>query len=83
MESSKHDWTISGKASSLQFFFLKIKKFPIHEFFRSDVSWKLFEIGFPYKHYYFKTCLPTRQNGVQNRDKLGLSLSIVKSQFMT
>ena len=24
---------------------------------------------FRYKHCYFKTCLPTRQNGVENRDK--------------
>ena len=30
---------------------------------------KLFDIGFPYKHFYFKTCWPTRQNGVENRDK--------------
>ena len=42
MESSKHgDWTLSGTATSLQFFFLKsfsyCQKFPIHEFFRSDV----------------------------------------------
>ena len=22
-----------------------------------------------YKHRYFKTCFPTRQNGVENRDK--------------
>ena len=63
-------------------------------FFRSDVLWKLFDIGFPYEHCYFKpvifrkrcfmkiiwhrisiqtllfqACLPTRQNGVENRDK--------------
>ena len=43
-------------------FFLKsfswYQKFPIHEFFRSDVLWKLFDIGFPYKHCYFKpVCL--------------------------
>ena len=57
-------------------FFLKIlflfQKFPIHEFFRGDVLWKLFVIGFPYKHCWsllFQTCLPTRQNGVENRDK--------------
>ena len=30
---------------------------------------KLFDIGFPDKHRYFKTCLATRQNGVENRDK--------------
>ena len=30
----------------------------IHEFFSSDVLWKLFDIGFPYKHCYFKpVCL--------------------------
>ena len=28
-----------------------------------------YDTGFPYKHYYFKTCLPTRQNGVENRDE--------------
>ena len=34
------------------------QKFPIHEIFRSDVLWKLFDIGFPYKHCYFKrVCL--------------------------
>ena len=43
-------------------FFLKsfswCKKFPIHEFFGSDVLWKLFDIGFPYKHCYFEpVCL--------------------------
>ena len=43
-------------------FFLKsfsyCQKFPIHEFFRSDVLWKLFDIGFPYNHCYFEpVCL--------------------------
>ena len=41
MKSSKHYWMLSGTATSLQFFFLKsfsyCQKFPIHEFFRSDV----------------------------------------------
>ena len=58
MESSKHDLTPSGTATSLQFFFLKsfsqCQKFPIHEFFRCDVLWKLFDIGFPCEHCYFK-----------------------------
>ena len=46
------------------------QKFPIHEFFRSDVLWELFDIGFPYKHcLIFQACLPTRQYGVENRDK--------------
>ena len=45
-----------------QIFFLKsfseCQKFPIHEFFRSHVLLKLFDIGFPYKHCYFKrVCL--------------------------
>ena len=53
MENSKHNWTLSGTATSLQ-----CQKFPIHEFFRSDVLWNLFDIGFPYKHCYFKpVCL--------------------------
>ena len=75
MESSKHDWKLSGTATFLNFFLFfflilfLVQKFPIHEFFRSDVLWKLFDIGFPYKHCYFKTCLPTRQNVVENRDK--------------
>ena len=30
---------------------------------------KIIHLGFPYKHCYFKTCLPTRQNGVENRNK--------------
>ena len=55
------------------FFFLKsfslCQKFPIHEFVRSNALWKLFDSSFPYKHCFFKTCLPTRQNGVENRDK--------------
>ena len=55
------------------FFFLKsfslCQKFPIHEFVRSDALWKLFDSSFPYKHCFFKTCLPTRQNCVENRDK--------------
>ena len=43
-------------------FFLKsfsyCQKFPIHDFFRSDVLWKLFDIAFPYKHCYFEpVCL--------------------------
>ena len=46
-------------------FFLKsfpyCQKFPIHEFFRSDVLWKLFDIGFPYKHSYFEpVCLSVK-----------------------
>ena len=73
MESSKHDWTLSGTASSLQFFFLKIlslvPKVSNSLYFQKRCFIKLFDIRFPYKHCYFKTCLPTRQNGVENRDK--------------
>ena len=29
----------------------------------------LFDIGFLFKHCYFKTCLPTHQNDVEKRDK--------------
>ena len=36
----------------------------------------LFDIGFLCKHCYFKTCLPTRQNGVENRDKAYFSRTI-------
>ena len=65
--SSKHDWTLSGTATSLHFFPLKsfslCQKFPIHKFFRSDVLWKLFDIGFPYRHCTVilrRVCLPIK-----------------------
>ena len=29
----------------------------------------VFDFGFPYKHCYFKACLPTRRSGVENCDK--------------
>ena len=88
MENSKHDWTLSGTATSLQSFFLKCfsqcQKFPIHEFFRSDVLWKLFDIGFPYKHCFellFQACWPTRQNGVENRDEAYCKRTFVKTEL--
>ena len=49
--------------------FLLSQKFPIREFFRSDVLWKLFDIGFPYKILLLQDVLPTRQNGVENLEK--------------
>ena len=48
--------------SSNFFFFLKSLSL-------CDAFWKLLDSSFPYKHCFFKTCLPTRQNGVENRDK--------------
>ena len=56
---------------SIQTLFI-CQKFPIHEFFRSDVLWKLFDIGFPYK-LLFHAWLPTRQNGVENGGKAYLN----------
>ena len=37
---------------------------------RSEDLRKLSDIGFPYKHCYFKTCLPSRQDGFQDRNKV-------------
>ena len=46
-----------SKFFSLKSFSL-CQKFQIHEFFRSDVLWKLFDTGFPYKYCYFEpVCL--------------------------
>ena len=39
-------------------------------FFRTAVLRKLFDIRFSYKHCNFFTRLPTRQDGVENRDKV-------------
>ena len=33
------------------------------------------------KHCYFKTCLPTRQNGVENRDKAHSSISSLRARI--
>ena len=82
MESLKHNCTLSGTATSLQFFFLKIlflvPKFPIHEFFTSDVLRKLFDIGFPYKHCYFKpVCLLVEMASKTVMRHIGIGSSII------
>ena len=45
-------------------------QFTIHIFFRTAVLRQLFDIEFSYKHCKFLTRLPTRQDGVENRDKV-------------
>ena len=73
MESSKHDCTLSGTATSLKFFF-SYNPFPSAKSFQfmnfSEAMFYENDIGFPYKHCYFMKCLPTRQNGVENRDRI-------------
>ena len=75
MESSKHHCMLSGTATSLQFFSLKsfsfflFQKFPIHEFFRSDCFMKITWHRISIQTLLFQACLPTRQNGIENRDK--------------
>ena len=72
MESSKHDWTLSVTATSFNYFSQNL--------FPSAKSFQF--MNFPdaifYENYFtsdfrttllFQACLPTRQNGVENRDK--------------
>ena len=74
MKSTKHDWTLFGAATCLQFFFLRsfseCQKFPIHKFFRTSMFYENYLTSDFHTNTYLKTCLPTRQNGVENRDKL-------------
>ena len=72
MTSSKHDWTLSGTATSLQFF-LKIlflvpkvsNSWIFQERWFMKIIWHRISI----QTLLFQACLPTRQNGVENRDK--------------
>ena len=48
--------------------------------FRSDIFWKLFDIGFPYKHCYFKpVCLPVKMASKTVRRPIKLNKSRIKS----
>ena len=73
MESSKHDWTLSGTATSFQFFFLKIPflvpKDSNSWIFQKRCSMKIISQWISLQTLLFQACLPTRQNGVENRNK--------------
>ena len=73
MEISKHDWTLSGTATSLQLF--SLNRFPITKSFQfMNFSQAMFYENYLtsdsfIKTLLFQTSLPTRQNGVKNRDR--------------
>ena len=70
MESSKHDWTLSGTAKSVQFFFLfLVPKVSNSWIFQKRCFLKIIWHRISIQTLFFQTCLPTRQNGVENRDK--------------
>ena len=47
-------------------------------FFRTAILWKLFGIRFSYKHCNFSYLfMPTRQDGVENRDKVYLAMFLI------
>ena len=72
MESSKHGWTLSGTATSLHFF-LKIlflvPKVSNSWIFQRRCFIKIIWHWITIQTLLYQTCLPTRQNGVENRDK--------------
>ena len=73
MESSKHDWTLSGTATTLQLFFPKIL-FLVPNVFSSWIfqKWCFMKIiwhRISIQTLLFQACLLTRQNGVENRDQ--------------
>ena len=72
MESSKHDWTLSGTATSSNFF-LKIvflvPKVSNSCIFQKQCFLKVIWHRISLQTLLFQACLPTRQNGVENRDK--------------
>ena len=72
MESSKHDWTLSGTATSLQFF-LKIlflgPKVSHSWIFQKRCFMKIIWHRISIQTLLFQAYLPTRQIGVENRDK--------------
>ena len=73
MKSSEHNWELSGTATSLNFFFLNpfpsAKSFQFMNFSEAMFYENYLTSDSQTKHCYFKMCLPTRQNGVENRDK--------------
>ena len=73
-ESSKHDWTLSGTATVIPpFFFLKIlflvPKVSKLWIFQKRCFMKIIWHRISIQTLFFQACLPTRQNGVENRDK--------------
>ena len=80
MEISKHDWTLSGKASSLHFF-LKIvylvPKVSNSSIFQKRCFMKIIWHRISKQTLLFQTCLPTLQNGVKNRDKAYWHLVVI------
>ena len=65
------------------FFFLKIlfvvPKVSNSSIFQKQCFMKIISHWTPYKHCYFRMCLPTCQNGIENHDKayfLGVLLAI-------
>ena len=73
MESSKHDGTLSGTATSLQFFsknpFPNAKSFQFTNFSEAMFYENYLTSDFHTNTVQFHACLPTRQNGIENRDK--------------
>ena len=71
MESSKYDWTLSDTATSLQFF-LKIlflvPKVSNSWIFRKRCFMKITWHRISIQTLLFQACLPTRQNGIENRE---------------
>ena len=74
MENSKHDWTLCDTATSLHFFFLKIlflvPKVSNSWIFQKRCFIKIIQHRISIQTLLFQACLPTRQNGVENRDKV-------------
>ena len=72
MESSKHDWTLSVTATSLQFcskILFLVQKVSNSWIFQKRCFMKIIWHRIPIQTLLFQACLPTRQNGVENRDK--------------
>ena len=80
MENSKHDCTLSGTMISLQLFLFKIlslvPKVSNSWIFQMRCFMKIIWHRISIQTLLFQACLPTRQNGVENRDK---AYSIVKA----
>ena len=85
MESSKHDWTLSVTAISGSNFFLKIlflvpnvsNSWILQKRFFKKIIWHRISI----QTLLFQACLPTRQNGVENRDKAYCEYRLSKDCF--
>ena len=83
MESSKHDWTLSGTATSLQYFFLKIlflvPKVPNSWIFQKRCFMKIIWHRISIQTLLFQDVFAyTHQDGFQNRDKVYMPLKTIK-----